>query len=158
MAYYCGECVLWASSKDVDRYGRRWCSYSKRYEEANQNIYGCRGFIYRGRTVLTKVCEILHLDTEKWFAAFDGVKEAFVAPNHMEWLTDYCHSGPEIAEQLDADEHRDEVAGELMEQYIKPAYALWEKGENEQSALKYKEMIAHLTGVYFPKCCACSRA
>lgn len=45
MANYCGECALWRGSSDENKYGERWCSYSRRYEKADQNTYGCRGFV-----------------------------------------------------------------------------------------------------------------
>lgn len=148
MSYYCGECAIWVGSSDVDRYGRRWCSYSRKYEESNQNTYGCRGFVYNGRTVLTKVCEILNLPVEKWFGAFDAVKNAYVAPMKMEWLTNYCKIGPQIAQKLDEDEKRCETASKLMREYIEPAFLLWENGQAEQSAEKYREMIVTLARHY----------
>lgn len=151
MAYYCGECVVWVGSSDVDRYGRRWCSYSRRYEESNQNTYGCKGFVYNGRTVLTKVCEILDIPTDKWFEAFDDVKDAYVAPQYMEWLTSYCGLGPKIAKSLELDNQRQRVATQLMKNYIAPAYLLWRSGKQAQSALKYREMIEQLAKQY---CCA----
>ena len=148
MAYYCGECAVWAGSSDVDRYGRRWCSYSRRYEESNQNTYGCRGFVYNGRTVLTKVCEILDMPKEKWFKAFDSVKDSYVAPYHMEWLTNYCTLGPQIADALDTDFDRYSVSTEMMNSYIKPAYVLCQAGMKEASALKYRELIHYLAKHY----------
>ena len=148
MSYYCGECVVWVGSSDVDRYGRRWCAYSRKYEESNQNTYGCRGFVYNGRTVLTKVCEILSLPTDKWFEAFDAVKDAYVAPEKTEWLTNYCKIGPKIAENLDADTDRQNVADMLMTLYIEPAYQLWKVGKEKQSALKYREMVSTLARRY----------
>lgn len=45
MASYCGECALWRGSKDENKYGERYCVYSRRYESADQNSYGCRGFV-----------------------------------------------------------------------------------------------------------------
>ena len=150
MAYYCGECAVWVGSSDVDRYGRRWCAYSRRYEESNQNTYGCRGFVYNGRTVLTKICEILHEPTEQLFEAYDAVKESFAAPEHMEWLSAYCNLGPKIADRLDADVQRNEMADMLMKDYIQPAYMLWKDGKNEESALTYKQMVACLAQKY---CC-----
>lgn len=45
MADYCGECLLWRGSQDENRYGERWCPYSRRYEKADQNTYGCKGFV-----------------------------------------------------------------------------------------------------------------
>ena len=43
MASYCGECALWQGSSDVNKYGERWCPYSRRYEKSDQNTYGCLG-------------------------------------------------------------------------------------------------------------------
>ena len=45
MAYYCGECALWRNSSDENRYGERWCAFSRKYEKPDQNTYGCRGFV-----------------------------------------------------------------------------------------------------------------
>ena len=149
MAYYCGECVVWVGSSDVDRYGRRWCSYSRRYEESNQNTYGCRGFVYNGRTVVTKVCEILHLSTEPWFEAFDAVKDAYVAPRHMDWLTSYCRIGPMIADALEKDENREQTAQKILCSYLEPAKNLWLEGRNGQAAVCYKNMISNLIAEYY---------
>lgn len=45
MASYCGECAVWRGSSDENKYGERYCVYSRRYEKADQNTYGCRGFV-----------------------------------------------------------------------------------------------------------------
>ena len=148
MAYYCGECVVWVGSSDVDRYGRRWCSYSRKYEESNQNTYGCRGFVYNGRTVVTKVCEILHLPIQKWYDAFDIVKDAYVVPQHMDWLTSYCRIGPRIAEEMDKDVKREEKARKVLRQFMQPAYIHWQNGENEMAAKCYRKMILNLCEQY----------
>lgn len=148
MAYYCGECVVWVGSSDVDRYGRRWCSYSRRYEESNQNTYGCRGFVYNGRTVLTKVCEILNLPTEKLFQAFDEVKDAYVAPQHIDWLTSYCTIGPQIAQAMDKDTQRKEIAQTVFSKYIQPAFELWQHGNLEEASKNYRNMVFSLAKHY----------
>ncbi|MBQ6960416.1 MAG: hypothetical protein IJQ33_00665 [Clostridia bacterium] len=148
MAYYCGECVVWVGSSDVDRYGRRWCSYSRRYEESNQNTYGCKGFVYNGRTVVTKVCEILHLSKEPWFEAFDAVKEAYVVPHHMDWLTSYCKIGPMLAKEIENDENPIQIAQKILNDYMKPARSLWQQGKSKQAAERYKKMIADLSFCY----------
>ena len=150
MAYYCGECVVWVGSSDVDRHGRRWCAYSRRYEASNQNTYGCKGFVYNGRTVLTKVCEILGIPNDKWFEAFDAVKDSYVVPQQIEWLTSYCKIGPQIAHKLDSDTNRHTISDMLMRKYIEPAYVLWKEGNDEMSAMKYREMISNLAKHY---CC-----
>lgn len=60
MATYCGECALWRGSSDENRYGERWCSYSRRYEKADQETYGCRGFVAGTRRYLHE------LSYEEW--------------------------------------------------------------------------------------------
>lgn len=149
MHEFCGECARWTGSIDIDRNGRRWCFYSHRYEEASQNENKCMCFIYDGCPILTKLCEILNEPIEKWFEAYEAVKESFVAPEHMEWLSAYCSLGPQIADKLDMDEKREQIAEELMQEYLKPAYALWQDGENEKSAAVYKEMIAYMAMRYY---------
>lgn len=141
MAYYCGECVVWVGSSDSDRYGRRWCSYSRRYEESNQNTYGCRGFVYNGRTIITKVCDILNLPKGPWYEAFDAVKEAYVVDNHMEWLSSYCVLGPKIADALEKNDNRNQIAQNMLHEFLEPAKALWQKGMCSEAAERYKTMV-----------------
>lgn len=148
MAYYCGECAVWAGSSDEDRYGRRWCSYSQKYEESNQNTYGCKGFVYHGRTVLTKVCELLHLPKDMWFEAFDDVKDTYVATNHIEWLSCYCSLGPEISKALNLDKCAETNAKRIFQQYLVPAFSLWKDGNKEQSANLYRKMVLDLKTYY----------
>ena len=45
MANYCVECAVWRGSRDENKYGERYCVYSRRYERADQNTHGCRGFV-----------------------------------------------------------------------------------------------------------------
>ena len=66
--------------------------------------------------------------------AFDAVKDACVAPQHMEWLTSYCKLGPKIANALDQDERRRELATSIFCNYIAPAYRFWKVGNAEASA------------------------
>ncbi|MBR4537347.1 MAG: hypothetical protein IKO52_00720 [Clostridia bacterium] len=148
MADYCGECARWVSSSDIDGDGRRWCAYSRKYEEANQIIYGCRGFVFNGCIVLIRVCEILNEPKEKWLEVYETVKEIFAAPEHMEWLSAYFSLGPQIADGLDADDQRDQLANELMKEYMQPAYTLWQEGNIEQSAMVYREMVSYLANQY----------
>lgn len=145
MANYCGECAVWVGSSDSDRYGRRWCSYSRKYEESNQNTYGCRGFVYNGRTIITKVCDILGLPKEPWFEAFDAVKEAYVVDNHMEWLSSYCLLGPKIAKALEEDNDRYQIAQSMVHEYLEPSKSLLQKGMYKQAAEQYRTMVLFLT-------------
>ena len=148
MAYYCGECAIWAGSGDVDRYNRRWCPVSRRYEESNQNTYGCRGFVYNGRAIVTRVCEILNIPSADWYDAFDAVKDAYVAPFHMDWLTSYCGLGPAISSAMSRDPNRRSVATNLLNEYMVPARALYLKGQAEEAAHLYRRMVLYLREKY----------
>lgn len=148
MAYYCGECIVWRGSGDENRYGERLCSYSRRYERSDQNTYGCRGFIYAERAVLTKVCELLSLDAQPWFAAFDRVREQYLLPCRWEWLMAYCAAGPQLAERMDADNERIAVAQTLLQKYLVPARCLAEQGANRQAAEMYRNMVSMLKKRY----------
>ena len=148
MAYYCGECIVWRGSSDENKYGERWCSYSRRYERSDQNTYGCRGFIYVGRAILTKVCEILQLDMQEWFAAFDEVKEAYIVPRHMDMLVDYCSVGPILAEKIETDIDRYSLANYLLEAFLIPARQMEKRGLVCEATEKYCEMIENLCNRY----------
>ena len=148
MPYYCGECAVWAGSDDIDRFNRRWCPISRRYEGANQNIYGCRGFVYNGRAIVTKVCGILKIPSAEWNEVFDNVKDAYVAPVHMEWLTSYCVLGPMIASAMERDPARESIALRLLNDYMLPARDLYRQGRMEDAARLYRNMVVHLRDMY----------
>ncbi len=148
MAYYCGECIVWRGSSDENKYGERWCSYSRRYERSDQNTYGCKGFLYAGRAVLTKVCEILQLDTQEWFEAFDTVKEAYLVPQHMDMLVSYCGIGPMLAEKMEQDDRREQVAQELLSGYLQSAQQMAKNGQYCYAVSKYREAIQYLSKKY----------
>ncbi|MBE5804269.1 MAG: hypothetical protein E7316_07130 [Clostridiales bacterium] len=148
MAYYCGECIVWRGSSDENKYGERWCSYSRRYERSDQNTYGCNGFIYAGRAILTKVCQILQLDTQEWFAAYDKVKEAYLVPAHMDMLVSYCEIGPALVEKIDMDEEKDSIAYHLLNCYLTPAMQMSQTECFKQAVEKYKDMVSMLVQRY----------
>lgn len=148
MAYYCGECKVWRGSQDENAYGERWCAYSRRYERSDQNTYGCRGFIYAERAVLTKVCELLSLDAQPWLAAFDRVREQYLLPCRWEWLMAYCAEGPQLAAYLGADNERIDVAQMLLQKYLAPARRMAEQGAYRQAAEVYREMVRVLKKRY----------
>lgn len=148
MAYYCGECIVWRGSSDENRYGERWCSYSRRYERSDQNTYGCKGFLYAGRAVLTKVCETLGLDTQPWFAAFDRVKEAYLVPEQMGLLVRYCQAAPGLVAAIEADPQKESFAQQLMDRYLAPARELSENGNYQESVEVYTQMLNHLKKHY----------
>lgn len=148
MAYYCGECIVWRGSCDENRYGERCCSYSRRYERSDQNTYGCRGFIYAGRAILTKVCEILGLDKAEWFAAFDEVKEDYIMPDKVDWLVMYCSIGPAIVEKMNDDVACEHTAQIIMEKYLVPAKGKVQSRKNQEAAELYREMVCFLKERY----------
>lgn len=148
MSYYCGECIVWRGSSDENKYGERWCSFSRRYERSDQNTYGCKGFLYAGRAVLTKVCEILQLDTQEWFDAFDVVKEAYIVPKHMDMLVNYCGIGPVLAGKMESDPERMSLAKHLLGGYLLPAKEMGNKGLHQQAVNCYREMLCFLKKRY----------
>lgn len=148
LAYYCGECVLWQNSEDANRYGERWCKFSRRYEKYDQNIYGCRGFIYSERAVLTKVCDILGVPADIHFQWFDLVKEKYVVPNCMRELVEYAAIGPKLADLIDQEENKYSLAHMLYNRYISSAKEQSEARKYEQAYSTYKEMILELRTRY----------
>lgn len=148
MAYYCGECVVWLGSSDSNSYGERWCPYSRRYEKSDQNIYGCNGFVYVGRAIITYVCQILNQDATSLFANFDMAKENYLVPCHMNQLVSYCEIGPQIVQRMNEDENRGELAQYIMDTYLKRAQEMCE-GRNFSGAVQhYVQMIDFLKEEY----------
>lgn len=148
MAYYCGECAVWVGSDDVDKNGRRWCAHSRKYEKSNQSADGCKGFVYNGRTVLTKVCEILSLSTDEWFPYFDRIKNEYVAPEHMPWLSEYCVLGPAIANKMEHDPDKNNIAQGIYDSTLLPAKQLFNAGKLRESAILYRNLIVDLCRHY----------
>lgn len=149
MATYCGECSVWIGSDDVDKYGRRWCAFSRKYEKSNQVSTGCKGFSYSGRAVLSEVCNILHLQTEIWFSCFDRVKDNYVANVHMEWLSNYCLIAPLVVKALHEDKDNEHVAQGLLQTYLLPAKSLEASGDLEGAAYQYRKMFYTLCARYY---------
>lgn len=141
MAYYCGECAIWQGSSDVDRYGRRWCSYSQKYEESNQNIYGCRGFVYANRSIITAVCKILKIRPDEYFAAFDETREHYLVPCQREALFAYCGVGPAIAQKIENDADSHAIAEGILNDCLIPAKRLCQAGKYEEAFNMYRAMV-----------------
>lgn len=148
MAFYCGDCVTWINSRDADRYGRKYCDFSKRYEEKDQKIYGCRGFVWAKRSIITKVCEILGTNPVKYFQAFDDTKEILVVPSCIDELIDYNTVGPVIANRIDQSEKRVQMAQNILDNYIEPAYKKCEEKDYQGAVSIYEKMVKVLAVLF----------
>ncbi|MBE5779727.1 MAG: hypothetical protein E7331_10420 [Clostridiales bacterium] len=144
MAYYCGECAVWLGSSDTNNYGERWCAYSRKYEKSDQQTYGCRGFVYVGRSIITKVCEMLKVDSEKYFTSFDEAKNNYVVAHQMPALMAYCQCGPQIATSLSAAADRQSLARQLMQDFIMPAHEYCVCQDYQSAFLHYQAMVHKL--------------
>ena len=148
MAYYCGECAVWQGSSSENKYGERYCGYSGRYESSDQNTYGCRGFVYTGRVIVTQTCRMLGVNPKAYFAAFDAAKEKFVIPTNTKWLVRYCQIGPQIAAKMAGDQEGRGVAEGIMARYIDPAREMCENGDYEGATVLYRDMVRMLGRKY----------
>ncbi len=155
MAYYCNECSEWINSSDNKmsyhngRYvEHRWCKYDRTYRAADQNVYGCRGFVYVKRTIITKVCEILGIDNKQFFDAFDDVKEEYIVPTEFGKLVDYNEIGTSIAEGLDNHPKKDNMAKNILETFIIPALAHVKLKEYDKAVELYERMVKTLALVF----------
>ena len=141
MATYCRDCVTWVNSRDANRYGEKWCDYDRKYRKPDQPIYGCRGFIWIGRVIITKVCEILNVDPKPYFDAFDDTKEIYIIPSCVDKLIDYNTVGPVIAEKLDKCSAKEQIANNILKTYIKPAYEKCLEKDYQGAVTTYEYMI-----------------
>ena len=141
MAYYCGDCVTWINSEAGDRYGRKYCDYSGRYEEKNQNIYGCRGFVWARRSIITKVCEILECNPIVYFGAFDDTKEMYLVPSCIDKLIDYNTVGPMVASCMEEYPEKKRLAENMLNGYIIPASKKAIEGDYQEAVSIYERMV-----------------
>ena len=141
MSFVCGDCVTWVNSKDANSYGEKWCDYDKKYRSANQKIYDCRGFVWAKRSIITKVCEILNIDPTGYFKAFDDTKEIYLIPSCVDELIDYNTVGPTIANKIGESENRENVAKNILNSYIKPAYEKCIQKDYQGAVSIYEKMV-----------------
>ena len=138
MAFVCGDCVTWITSDDANRYGEKWCDYDRKYRRKDQNIYGCRGFVWARRSIITKVCEILAIDPTKYFQAFDDTKEIYLIPSSIDQLIDYNTVGPVIASSMDNCKEKENLANNMLNGYIIPATELSIQGKHQEAVAIYE--------------------
>lgn len=148
MAFYCSDCVTWVNSQDANRYGEKWCDYDRKYRKPDQPIYGCKGFVWARRSIITKVCEILGVDGANLFEAFDEVKEEYLVPDAIDKLIDYNTVGPVIAERLETDPCKEQVAKNLLDNFMVPAAAYSKMGNYEEATNIYARMVNLLAHIY----------
>ena len=151
MTYYCCECSEWLRSNDSKmsyhsgRYEEhRWCQYDKRYRAANQNVYGCSGFVYVRRAIITKICEILDINPCVLFSSFDEIKENYLICEKSEKLIDYNSIAPYIVNGLEAIPNKKELAKKLLNSYIIDAEANIKLHRYEEAFNLYEEMVKTL--------------
>ena len=147
--FVCGDCATWINSKDADRYGRKYCSFSRRYEESDQSIYWlngrqCPGFAWARRAVLTKICEILNINPNKLFDAFDKARDNYVKPYEPELLNCYYSVAAYIINGLDTLQNKEELAKAMLNSYIIDAEANVIRGDYYKAVAIYSEMIRTL--------------
>ena len=149
MAFKCGDCVTWQNSKNADRYGRKYCHFSKRYEEEEQSIYWmhgrkCPGFVWARRAVLTKICEILNINSTELFKAFDETRDNYVRPFNPELMSKYNNIALFISNGFDSLPNKEEVAKAMFNSYVIDAEANAKMGNYEKAVNIYSEMVKTL--------------
>lgn len=148
MAFVCGDCVTWITSDVANSYGEKWCDYDQKYRRKDQNIYGCRGFVWARRSIITKVCEILAIDPTKYFQAFDDTKEIYLIPSSIDQLIDYNTVGPVIASSMDNCKEKENLANNMLNGYIIPATELSIQGKHQEAVAIYERMVKVLAVIF----------
>lgn len=155
MAFYCSDCATWQASnyaKNAYHNGRlvvhKYCDYDRKYRAADQQIFGCRGFVWVRRAVITKVCDILKANPERYFNAFDDTKEIYLVPDKIDKLIDYNSVGPNIAEKMENDPNNRIVAEYMLNNYIMPATVKGEDKDYQGAVEIYERMIKTLAAMY----------
>ncbi len=155
MTYYCEECARWINSKYPAEYQyhngkkvvHRYCDYDRKMRACDQEVYGCGGFEYVRRAVLTKICEILKVNPTSFFNAFDETKENYLIPMDPELLVTYNDEAEYIVNGLDNLPNKESVAKAMLNSYIVDAEAHVKIGDYCKAVSLYSEMIKvfHIT-------------
>lgn len=153
--YECHDCSEWVNSYDSKmsyhegRYiEHRWCKYDRTYRAFDQKIYSCRGFHPVGRAVITKVCEILNIDNKEYFNAFDEIKEEYIIPTAYGKLVDYNDIASTIADGLENHPKKENIAKNVLEMYIIPAFSATMKKQYDQAVEIYERMVKTLAIIF----------
>lgn len=148
MTYYCEECAEWLASNDAKMMyhnGRyvvhRWCKYDKKYRACDQEVYRCGGFVYVRRAVLTKICEILKVNPDDLFNAFDEVKENYIIPCQPELLVKYHSLASYIVNGLTNHPEKEMIAKVMLDSYIVDAEANIKLKNYDKAINIYSEMV-----------------
>ena len=151
MSYYCCDCAEWISSNDSKmsyHNGRyivhKWCKHDRTYRAEDQNVYGCSGFSYVRRAILTKICEILNINPCTLFNCFDDIKENYIMCEKPEKLVDYNSISAYIVKGLDSIPNKEELAKRLLNSYIIDAEANIKLHKYEEALNLYEEMVRTL--------------
>ena len=154
MTYYCEDCAEWLASNDAKMMyhnGRnvihRWCKYDRKYRACDQEVFRCGGFVYVRRAVLTKICEILNINPNKLFDAFDEVKDNYIIPNNPELLAKYNALASYIVNGLESHPNKENIAKMMLNSYIIDAEANIKMHNYDQAVHLYGEMVKvlHIT-------------
>lgn len=148
MTYYCSECAVWLESNDAKMMyhnGRdvihRYCKYDRKYRACDQEVFRCSGFVYVRRAVLTKICEILNINHDEFFNAFDDVKENYIIDNIPEEIIKYNSITSYIVNGLDNHPEKEKLANMMLNSYIIDAEANAKMKNYDKAVSIYSEMI-----------------
>ena len=154
MTYYCSECSEWKNTRydaKMDYHNGRlvvhhYCDYDRKYVACDQvtSRILCGGFVYVGRAVLTKLCEILNVNSDELFSHFDEVKDYHVIPSNPELLVQYTAIANSLAEGFDKLPNKEEVAKAMFNSYIINAEANAKMGNYCEAVRLYSEMVRTL--------------
>ncbi len=155
MANYCGECTVWRGSGDENKYGERWCSYSRRYERSDQNTYGCKGFVWArpsssGCFLTTACVEYKQLSDDcAELMAMRQLRDTWLQyqPNGRAEIEAYYSYAPEIVQNIKLSVNAEKIWDTLYTQYIVPCQEAVEREDMEGAYLIYRQMIEYAKAV-----------
>lgn len=153
MAYYCGECEVWRASNDTDRYGRRWCYYSKKYESSDQQTFGCRGFSSKEYHwyIVSAICKKLGLsDDYECVSLLHNFRINVLEKDarYDEILREYDIVGPFLAQMIETDDESKELCERLLQVYLVKVLDLIKENKNDEALNRYIEMVNLLRTIY----------
>ena len=166
----CSECT-YLKPNDPDLYGKYWCekklervsayqeecsrfcraysrssNASKSYEDFSNNNSGSPGCY-----LTTMLCEILKLsDNNPFLNTIRNFRNDVLQKDekYKQILVEYDLVGPMIANNLNNDPLRYQIAANMFFKYIKPITKLIKENKNQEAIISYTEMTNNLKSFY----------
>lgn len=147
----CGDCIY--MDLNDERHGEYYCGETKVYCTASKGC--CCYFKYRedggGCYLTTIVCNILgYADNGEILSTLRAFRDNVMSndSSYNNILSEYDNLGPKLANCIEADQFRLQIAQQMKEEYIVPVCQMLVQKNYNKAVERYKEMVLNLKRHY----------